>query len=225
MHTLFQHGSAIVSTCTCPDCEGSLPSADIDFAAGTALCRECGSTHRISELVASGRCFSFDPSHPPKGVSFLQDADGIRVSATTRSAELWFLAPFVCVWSLGFSRMSGTQIGKGVFDLSSPLFGIPIVALILGTLVFCGRVTVAWKGDECIVYSGVGPFGWTRKFRWSSVQKIMEDDSAYRARYRVIRMDVLNGARLRSIKFGALLSRERRQCVLCALRSPGGMHQ
>jgi hypothetical protein len=172
MHTQFQHGSAIVSTCTCPDCEGSLPSADINVVAGTALCRECGSTHKFSELVASGRFFSFDPFHPPNGVSFLQDADGIRVSATTRSAGAWFLAPFMCVWSIGLSRI------YGVFDLSSPLFGIPIVMFILGTLVFCGRVTVAWKGDECTVYSGVGPFGWTRKLRCSSIQMIMEDDSS-----------------------------------------------
>lgn len=240
MQTLFHHGSDDVSTCRCSRCGHRLPSADINVSADTALCRTCGSTYKFSELVAGGRFLSFDPSHPPEGVSFVQGADGTRVSATTRSAEAWILIPFMCVWS-GFSltMIYGSQIRKGTFNLGESVFGIPFV---LGTILFgahaamraCGRVTVAWKDGECTVFSGVGSLGWTRKFRWSSVQNIVEDDATYLgpsrgARYRVIRIDVLNGARLRSIKFGALLSGERRQfihqCIFSVLRSQGGLHQ
>lgn len=231
MQSLFQHGAASVSTCTCPRCGNRLPSADINVAADTALCRACGSTYKFSELVSGGSFLSFDPAHPPEGTAFRQDADGIRVSATARSAEAWFLVPFMCVWSgFSLSGIYGTQIRKGIFDLGSSLFGIPFL---LGTLSLGayaamrvgGRVTVAWKGDECSVYTGVGPIGWMRRFRWSTVQQITEDDAAYGprggAKYRLIRIDALNGPHVRSIKFGTLLSTERRQFLLSVLRSRG----
>lgn len=235
MQTLFQYGSAGVSACRCARCGNQLPSADINVGADTALCRACGATYKFSELVAGGNFYSFDPANPPEGASFRQDAEGTRVTGTTRSALAFFLVPFLCVWS-GFSLTGiyGSQIRHGVFRLTESLFGIPFLlgTVLLGTqaaMMAAGQVVVFWNKDEGTVFSGVGPIGWMRKFRWSRVQSVTECDAAYGPgrgrRYRVIRIDVLHDARVRSIRFGTLLSEERRQFLLSVLRSQAALHR
>jgi hypothetical protein len=57
------------------------------------------------------------------------------------------------------------------------LFGIPFF---LGTLLFgsiavmsvCGKVTVSVDGDDGVIFTGVGPIGWRRRFDWRKVSSI-----------------------------------------------------
>jgi len=73
----------------------------------------------------------------------------------------------------------------GKFNLMLSLFGLPFLigTIILGSLAVmtvCGKVVVSTSYNEGKVFTGVGPFGWTRKFDWASVTHIKKT-SAYRS--------------------------------------------
>jgi hypothetical protein len=228
LQTLFNSGCADGCTSSCLRCGIRVPSADINVAADTALCRKCGATYRFSELVRSGGLLAFDPVHPPQGASFQVAPGGFVAYATTRSAAAWILVPFFLVWS-GFSLggIYGAQFQKGHFDLYESLFGLPFV---LGTLAFgtqavmsaCGRVTLARHDDEASVFQGVGVLGWRCRYRWSDLDCVLESDASYGPRggppYRLIKLTFLSGMRP-SIKFGTLLPDERRWFMISVLRS------
>jgi len=147
----------------------------VNVSTDLALCRACGHTFSYAQLVGEQDAAAADLEHPPKGAWFRRDMTGFEVGATTRSASAIFLVPFMCVWS-GFSLggIYGTQIVKGQFDPMMSLFGIPFL---LGTLLFgsiavmavCGKVVVRVIGSDGIIFTGVGPVGWKRRFRWDGV--------------------------------------------------------
>ena len=96
------------------------------------------------------------------------------------SPAAFFLVPFMCVWSGGsLGGIYGSRIARGQFNLEASLFGIPFV---LGTLLFgsiavmslCGKAVVRVRGDEGVVFVGVGAIGWRRRFRWGEVTRVME---------------------------------------------------
>jgi len=228
LQTLFSHGVATVSTCACSRCGKPLPATDINVTADTALCRQCGTTFRFSELIDSGGYLTFDPANSPHGVSYQEFPGGFEARATTRSAEALFLIPFMCIWS-GFSLFGiyGSQWQKGHFDLFQFLFGIPFVmgSIFLGSRAIMaagGRVIVRRSGDEGTILQGIGPFVRSRRFRWSDVESIAEDDAShgpYRGRtYRLISLALRSDPRL-TLKFGTLLSDERRWFLISVLRS------
>ena len=108
--------------------------------------------------------------NPPRGTWFQEESNGFIVGATTRHVMAFFIVPFMCVWSGGsLGVIYGTQIMKGKFDLVQSLFGIPFF---LGTLLFgsialmtvCGKVIVQVLDSDGTVFTGVGPFGWRRRF-------------------------------------------------------------
>ena len=232
LQTLSIRGNADVTTCACPRCGNRLPSEDINVGSDTALCRKCGGSYRFSELIESGGGAVFDPSNPPHGTSIRAAAGGFSASASTRSAQAWFLVPFMCVWS-GFSLggIYGSQFLKGHFDLGNSLMGIPFV---LGTLLFgtqavmsaCGHVSIALIGDEGSIFEGVGPLGWTRRFRWSDLESVREGRASYLSG-RGRQNDLLIALHFKSgsqppLRFGTMLSEERRWFLMWALRSQLG---
>lgn len=234
MQTLFRRGNASVAACACPRCGNRLPSEDINVAADTALCRGCGGAYRFSDLVENGGGLVFDPFNPPHGASFQQAPCGFSASATTRSALAWFLVPFMCVWS-GFSLggIYGHQIVSGHFDLGSSLFGIPFV---LGTLLFgthaamsaCGHVSITRNGDSGRIFEGIGPLGWVRRFRWSDLESVSQGRASYgpgrgRQNYLLIVLNLKSYGRP-TLRFGTLLSEDRRGFLIWVLRSQLGSH-
>src|SRR5579871_4901914 len=69
-------------------CGKSLPPADIDVAADTALCRHCGCAFSFSELIGTA-AVELDLTNPPDGVSFQRTPGAFVASATTRSWMAW----------------------------------------------------------------------------------------------------------------------------------------
>jgi hypothetical protein len=162
----------------CPACRREIPLADVNVSTDVALCRRCEQTFSYAELIEDERGAPVELGRPPKGAWFHRDMSGFEVGVTTRSAGAFFLVPFMCVWS-GFSLggIYGSQIVKGEFSLTASLFGIPFV---LGTLLFgsiavmsvCGKVLVRVNRNAGLVFVGVGPLGWRRKFDWDGVAGI-----------------------------------------------------
>jgi len=204
---------------SCPRCGAQIAVSDVNVQQNVALCRACKSLFGASEL-AHGAPLVRDLSCPP-GAWDTRDGDERRLGATTRSGAAFFLVPFMCVWSGGsLGGIYGMQIATRHFSLGLSLFGIPFV---LGTLLFgtialmsvLGRVEVRIRGDEGVVFTGVGPLGWTRRFSLSDFGTISEVFRAGRHNSSQNAI-VLEGAR--RLEFGSMLSTERRYFLMESLR-------
>lgn len=206
---------------SCRACGTLLPPTQLNLATDVAICWNCGEAFSISAMVAAGQnAEHFDINQPPNGAWFERTAPGWQIGATTRSSVAVFIVPGLCVWS-GFALggIYGTQIVHREFNLLSSLFGVPFV---LATLFFgsvaamtvCGKVTVSTDGNEGRVFTGIGPFGWIRRFDWSAVSAVTETPSLARdiIRNQGVVMIALSGQSL--ICFGSLLSEARRYYML-----------
>jgi hypothetical protein len=210
----------------CPKCQREIPPADVNVAADVAFCRPCNEALQLSDLVedgeeASGAAPPPEMLAPPRGAWFEKGLDGFTVGATTRSCVALFLVPFACVWAGGsLGGIYGTQITKGQFDLVLSLFGIPFllgsVVLIGFTLMtVAGKLTVTVRRGEGVVFVGVGPFGWRKRFNPSEVRRVREEVRRG-SKGSTTRSIVLEGAE--RIELGSMLSEERQRFMLHVLR-------
>ncbi|MCA8989543.1 MAG: hypothetical protein KDA78_17985 [Planctomycetaceae bacterium] len=195
----------------------------MNVATDVAVCPSCDEVFPLSLVVGTQEISAeFDINDPPGGAWFQEDFQEWRIGASTRSPAAFFLVPFMCVWS-GFSLggIYGTQIAKGEFDLGMSLFGIPFI---LGTLLFggiavmtvFGRVDVIVADTVGRVFTGVGPLGWTRRFDWSQVTWIEEDNPDYEYSGNSGRVISLVGKT--RLKFASMMSDARRYYLLQGLR-------
>jgi hypothetical protein len=205
----------------CPKCRQVIPLDDINVATDIALCRNCAETWKFSDLIDEDE-IDFRPTNSPPGTWYREiPPRAFEVGVSTRSGVAFFLVPFMCVWS-GFSLggIYGTQIVKKHFDLSSSLFGIPFL---LGTVLFgsfalmsvCGKIVVRVDGEQGVVFYGVGPFGWKRRFNWRNVTAIRRTQKygGENGPYQVI---TLEGEK--KLNFGTGIKSERLDFMLAALR-------
>lgn len=204
----------------CPQCRTPIAMDDVNVATDIALCRRCGRTFALSDLVGSPSDAGVDLNTPPAGTWFEHLPDGFRAGAPTRSWLALFLIPFTCVWSgISLSGIYGRQLESGNFDLHASLFGLPFLIgtlFLLGydAMIVAGKVEVRRQGDTFTVFTGVGPLGWTRNYTWSDFASIREETRGYARRRRTLL--ILDGKRRAT--FGTLLSEERRYFLLSALR-------
>ena len=195
---------------------------DVNVAKDVALCRRCAEPFSYADLIANQEVAQVDLMNPPKGTWFKQDGSSWELGCTTRSPVAFFLIPFVCLWSGGSMWcIYGTQFHRGHFYLSQSLFGIPFL---IGTLVLvpaalmtmCGKFYVRVESDEGRVFTGIGPLGWSRRFRWSEVREVREWMRKWQRNDRNLPMIELDGPK--PIRFGSGLTEPRRLFFLAALR-------
>ena len=209
----------------CPSCGRNIPLEDINVSTDIALCRACSDSFRFSDLISGGSGPAPSLSSPPSGAWFDQTPDGFSTGATTRSWMAAFLIPFTCVWAGGsLSGIYGTQFVSGRFNLATSLFGIPFllgsVALIsMCAMMAAGRTSVTKTGDQLLIFTGVGPVGWTRYYSWADFCTVSEDVNL--ANFRMNwpgagRTLALTGKR--KITFGSMWNADRRYFVMAALR-------
>lgn len=144
-------------------------------------CPKCGEVIRADELIAEEDDGPGDAAllaaPPPKHLTVKTEIDGVTPVTTLRyrrvhPAIIIFL-PFTCVWS-GFSLAGiyGSQIAKRAFDLKLSLFGIPfligsIVLVSVAFFMLCGKRVLTLSAGKGSCFTGVGPFGWTRRFTYN----------------------------------------------------------
>jgi len=169
----------------CPKCRSEIPLEDVNVATDIALCRQCGQTWSYADLVEENQVEDFNSISPPRGTWFQETPPRrFEVGISTRSPIALFLVPFMAVWSGGsLGGIYGSQIAKGHFNLGMSLFGIPFLlgTLFLGStalMAVCGKVTVSVDGDDGVIFTGVGPFGWRRRFNWRKVSSIRRTEKS-----------------------------------------------
>lgn len=205
----------------CPTCQQPLLADNINIQTDLALCKACGHTARVSELAD----IDFNPGavqSPPGGAWYQDTPLGQVVGATTRSAIAFFLVPFMCVWSGGsLGGIYGSQIRSGEFNPLLSAFGIPFL---LGSIMFwslalmavCGKVEVRIREGSGVVFTGIGPLGWKRRFNLDEIEAI--EDASTRSRYPGAQGGsiVLRGKTL--LTFASGVREDRRYFMIQALR-------
>jgi hypothetical protein len=163
---------------------------------------------------------------PPRTWFFTRD-DSWQVGASTRSwAAVAFISLFLLL-SIGLgwtvTRMAIRDLGPGLAAslMSLPFWLGPIMLLAATALFAVGKVTVSVRGDRGVVFSGIGPLGTRRRFRWSEITLVEEEEVVTSSRLssgtkRQPMVALVGNTR---IHCGFMLSPERRQFIIEVLRT------
>lgn len=207
----------------CPHCQTTIPLADVNVATDIALCRACGRTMSFSENSGAGRISLDCLADPPRNIRVESGfSDETKVIYRRISPVLWFLVPFAAIWSGGsLTGIYWNQIKEGRFDPHMSLFGIPfafgtIVLLTIIAYLALGKWVITLNRGEGTVFTGVGPFGWTRRFSYnrdSVVSLCMTDVKINNQPQEGIRISTDGKA----LTFGALLKKDSKQFIAAAI--------
>jgi hypothetical protein len=88
-----------------------------------------------------------------------------------------------------------------------------------GFRIVAGSFLIVRSGDDCELFLGIVRFGWRRNFRWSDLASVFEvDEVSGRSRVQLIELRLRFDPR-ETLRFGCLLSPEKRRFVIAALRA------
>ena len=235
-------------TPTCQKCRRTIPSDEINVAQDVAYCRGCNLSYRLSELTFDdGIIAHMDLQRPPAGAWFDDTGMATVIGATNRSlgtavgmllfALFWngIVSVFVAIALAGTLRqfhvtvptwfpspeMNGDFMKPGMLAFLW-LFLLPFILIglaFIGTVLVClfGRTEVRIANSKGIIFIGVGSVGWKRRFEASQIKAIKLHTSNNREGSNSVSV-LLETREGKQMKFGSLLSNERRQFVLAALR-------
>ena len=194
---------------------------------------------------------SIDLNRPPAGAWFRSTSFGANIGATYRSlggalgllaiSLFWngILSVFVFL-VLGATlallhipppgwfpdmKINKNEMGWGM-TIFLWLFLTPFLlvglAMVIGFFMSLGgRTEVTLQNGRGIIFTGIGPIGWRRRFTVDTVKKVRVEDKRWRdsdgdaRRNREIVIELLSG---KPIKFGSTLPEERMNFVAAALR-------
>jgi len=217
----------------CPNCSADIPPDEINVGQNVAYCRACDTVHQLSELADAERVTVSGTQDPPAGAWIRDDGRDIRVGATTRSlGTAGFFVLFSGFWNsivavflvgavgslLGYKNVPASSSGSSVFVL---LFMIPFVIVGLVTafialMAIFGRVEVRIGHEFASVTTGIGPFGWKRRFDATRVSDVTIRTANSSTNGKPDRHIVIDAAD-KTVKLGSVLSKARRRWMAGAL--------
>lgn len=164
----------------CQKCSRRIDSDQINVQKDTAYCDRCGKLFALSSLLHSSVNSDFDINEKVRGTLFTTRGGDWVVEASHRSLMALFFVPFTLVWSGGsLGGIYGSQLLSGQFNLEQSLFGIPfligsVVLIALCLMSLFGRTVVSSERGKGLVFMGVGPLGWYRRFDWADISRVEE---------------------------------------------------
>jgi hypothetical protein len=149
----------------CSKCDQVLVGNDINIVTDVARCLRCDEVFALSSLVQTNASGPVDLNDPPRGTWYQWEPNGFVVGATCR-----FSVPLLihlCLSSHPFLHFFD-KIVRGKLGLVDWLVWIPLILVMLllfGLMAVCGRKAIVRVRDsEGVVFTGIGPFGWRRRF-------------------------------------------------------------
>jgi hypothetical protein len=191
-----------------------------------------------------------DASRPPSGTWFQRNGAGMVIGATHRSIGQAIGLLFFCVFWNGIvsvfvllalsstlhhlgvpvpdwfpaPKMNGSSVAVGM-TLFLWLFLTPFIAIGLAMLAaflscLAGRTELQIQGGQCVLFSGIGSFGWRKRFSTSAVKDVRLEDKRWRDSDGDSRRNtqIVIETNEKPIKFGSMLTNERRQFVAGCLK-------
>lgn len=235
--SLYDGGVAQV---VCPACGEGIATADVNVAEGVALCRGCGELSRLSDMVEGVAPKAALDAEPPAGCRVEDDGVMWHAVVSARSLPGAFGAIFVAAfWNSIVSVFVGVAVGGLWVRLIGPLpswvpmksagppmplgmllflcvFLTPFVAIgaiMIGAVCMCiaGHVSVRVRGGSGVVFSGVGPIGWRRRFDALAVTsvRLRESRDSEGGTRAVIEM-CMGDETGKKLRFGSMLRENRR---------------
>lgn len=123
----------------------------------------------------------------------------------------WFPTPFSSSSGGGASSSSNMPLGMTIFMalflIPFELIGVTLIGALLVTI--AGKVEVRLRGPDGIVFTGVGPFGWKRRFNADSVEAILLTDADIEENGKKKRAIAIETNK-KTLKFASLLPDQRR---------------
>lgn len=162
----------------CPKCTLNVPDRDTNPETDIALCRRCSEWFGLAASATEQLGTALDLGNPPAGAWHRLDGSVTELGTSTRSRLAFMLVPFALI-SLPFGlpliaawaiSRSGSNWVIGLVGLLALVFSAALVPMALMSV--CGKVRVRADGDQCEVFSGIGPVGRRWRFRWSEPLRI-----------------------------------------------------
>ena len=235
----------------CPKCKRVTPAMDVNVASDVAFCRPCHLANKLSELVHGTQLDDLDLSRPPPGAWNHGSGMGKVIGATHRSLGMalgalavslfWngIVSVFVCValsatlhhlhlpmpdW-FPAPKMNGEAMSVGM-TIFIWLFLTPFIVIgscMIGAFfsAIAGRTEVEIRQSEGTLFTGIGPFGWRRRFNSETVKDVRVEDRSWRDRdgdRRNKRQIIIETDDGKEIKFGSMLREDRMKFVAAATR-------
>jgi len=229
----------------CPECEALIETDAINIDEGVALCRACGALSRLSDVVSGSSLQHRLEQPPPTGCSIERVGRNVHISATMRSLGgflgllfvtlFWngIVSVFVLVALSGLyahlvgpvpdwfpapeqdePQSLGLSIFLCVFLIPFVTVGFCTFAAMLGTLF--GKVRVMIGPHEARVYTGAGILSWRTRFDPAAVLSVSESTPKWQSDNN--NNLVIKIVADRTVKFGSLLSEERREWLQAVLQ-------
>jgi hypothetical protein len=167
----------------CSKCKRVLSNENINVSKDTAYCDSCGELTSLSSLNTNTIDSKFNIEDPVKGTNYSENIGVWKIEASHRSLYAIFIVPFTCVWAGGsLTGIYGTQLISGDFNLVNSLFGVPfllgsIILVSISLMSLFGRTIISNDNGRTLIFIGVGPIGWYRRFEWSSISNVVEKQS------------------------------------------------
>jgi len=249
MRALEKLVSALAVMPTCPRCRQVIPSQDVNVANDIAFCRNCNISCRLSGLTFGMAVDeNVDLTRPPAGSWFERQGNGLVIGSTHRSIGQAFGLLFICLFWNGivsvfvffaaastlrhlglplpewFPIVKGSIIPVGM-TIFLWLFLTPFIVIglwLVVTFLSClaGRTELQVDSGEGVLFNGIGPFGFRRRFSVSEVRDVRIEDKRWRDSEGDSRRktQIVIETNERPINFGSLLTEERRRFVAGAAK-------
>lgn len=230
----------------CPVCGENLPADFINIQEGVALCSACGQLSRLSEVVSHKRPVTEILEKPPKGCSITEWGQDVVIYASCRSMTgflgalafslFWngIVSVFVLVALAGLytnlvgpvpawfpaPQMNqpmnlGMTLFLCIFLLPFVTVGVVMIGAVVMTL--AGKVEVSVGETEGVVRTGVGVLAWRSRFDATAVRRVTMGTSTWQNNQEKSSPVIVIEAD-RTIKFGSMLTEERREWTQVVLQ-------
>jgi hypothetical protein len=219
---------------------------DIAFCRACNLMHKLSALVQVNDLQSG-----VDLNDPPPGAWRRQEGVETVVGATHRALGMALAALVFCLFWNGIvslfvlhnaaatfrllhipapawfpaAKMNGGPMGVGM-TIFLWIFLTPFMAIGLGMFwsflsSLGGRTEVRITGAQGVVFTGIGPVGWRRRFEPATITDVRIEDRSWNDRNGNPRSNsfiVLETREGKQIKFGTSLSNERRKFVAAAVR-------
>lgn len=200
-----------------------IPAVDTDADDDIAFCRSCNYSFSFAELLKKSSAQGMGILQVPDGAWYRQTGNGFEIGATTRSWIGFVLVPCLAIWPLLILNFyakwlkSGTGFSFGFFMVVLILFALPSLLPTSVILMYlAGKVVVSVESGEGRIFTGVGPLGWTRRFKWNSIKRVRKGWTTYQVNGS--HQPLIELEREKRVRFGSLLKNERREFMMAVLK-------
>ncbi|MFH4968991.1 hypothetical protein V8G61_12370 [Gaetbulibacter sp. M240] len=178
----------------CEKCHQTISFKDIDIENNHVKCKACGHESEVSQFFADFASKfqdnlgfnpkqvdpNFDIHKPPKGAWIHRKFNDTIIGATTRSLKgVIVILAAVLFTRIVYNLVYIDIIQKNDYNTETVIIGLIFVVLLgflynLSLMGLFGKVEITTDHDGGNIFTGIGPIGTVKTFKWQDVSSITE---------------------------------------------------